>query len=85
MDASNLKFTLGAVGMMILTIVSTVLYIGRVEAKAERAAIESTAANVAIKEINTQLRAQRELIAGIQGDSRAILQLLRLRSPSPSP
>jgi len=78
---NNLKLGLGIVGTLIAAVISMSMYISRVEAKAEAAAVQAVQANKSLGEITKELHHQRELIAQIQGDSRAILQILRLRSP----
>lgn len=83
MDAKNMRFNLGLVGTLIAAVVSMTLYISRVEAKAEAAATQATQANQSLSEMTKEMARQRELIAQIQGDSRAILQILRLRRHSP--
>ena len=76
------KSTVSLFLTIIAAVVAMTLYISRVEAKAEAAATQAAEANVAVRELTGEIRKQREIMADLQGDTRALLQLLRLR-PSP--
>ena len=80
MELTSLKMTVSAVAAAGAMLVGGVSYISKVEATAKSAEREAREAKSLVKEIQKDLHAQRILIADIQGDSKAILSLLKHRS-----
>lgn len=81
-DSTRVTLQIGQVLAIIIAIIGGASYAAGIEAKAEQAKQSADDLQTEVKSMRSELQRQRELIAQIQGDTRAILQLTKLRNSS---
>ena len=79
-DQTRVSLQIGQIIAIIFAIVGGASWATGIDAKAEQAKTETQNLKSEVASMRAELIRQRELIATIQGDTRAILQLTRLRS-----
>lgn len=77
--SSGLTLTIGTILTVLTLTVAGVTSLNATEHKANQAAREVEGLKSEIKDIKAELAKQREMLAEVKGDSRAILQLLKMR------
>ena len=81
-EKTRVSLQLGQVVAVVVAIVGGASWAASIEAKAESAKAEAAKARTDLEQITKELRRHREMIATIQGDTRAILQLTKLKAGS---
>lgn len=76
---SGLTLTIGTIITVLTLTVAGVSSLNATENKATRALEETKSLKEEIKEIKKELKQQREMLSDVKGDSRAILQILKMR------
>lgn len=79
-DQTRVTLQIGQIIAIIFAIVGGASWATGIDAKAEQAKAETQSLKSEVASMRAELIRQRELIATIQGDTRAILQLTRLRN-----
>lgn len=79
-EKTRVNLQIGQIIVIIGAIVSGASWMTGIESKSEQAIQNAESLEVDIKDMKKELARQRELIATIQGDTRAILQLTKLRN-----
>lgn len=79
-DQTRVTLQVGQIIAIIFAIVGGASWATGIDAKAEQAKAETQNLKSEVASMRAELIRQRELIATIQGDTRAILQLTRLRN-----
>ena len=78
-ETTRVSLQVGQVVAILVAIVGGASWASGIEAKADAAKADASAMRVELASVRGELTRQRELIATIQGDTRAILQLIKLR------
>lgn len=82
-EKTRISLQLGQVITLVVAVVGGASWAGNIEAKAESAKAEAAKARADLENIGAELNRHREMIATIQGDTRAILQLIKLNGRTP--
>ena len=76
---SSMTLTIGTALTVLTLTVAGVTNLNATEATAKRALEETKTLKGELTEVRRELRKQREILAEVQGDSRAILQILKMQ------
>jgi len=79
-DQTRVTLQVGQIIAIVVAIIGGASWATGIDAKAELAKTETQNLKSEVASMRAELIRQRELIATIQGDTRAILQLTRLRN-----
>ena len=79
-DQTRVTLLVGQIIAIVVAIIGGASWATGIDAKAELAKTETQNLKSEVASMRAELIRQRELIATIQGDTRAILQLTRLRN-----
>ena len=77
---NHVTLQIGTILALVSAVAVGAMRVSNIEAKADRAFEEVVETKAQLNELRTEMQRQREILAQVQGDTRAILQLVKLRN-----